>query len=283
MLGFVIGLEFGHGFGEALEPCLAGITRTIRIVVVVLEAFHLGLAERVHNLEALHGFFDLGAALGGSLQAEVGRKLGEVETVEQLLDGRSAHLGVELTVFGDEVLVGGFVDEGVLFEVGVALVDNDVAFVVDDLFEVLGVEAEEGADHARLVTDEPDVCERNGEFDMAHAFATHLGVSHFDAATVANNALVAHALELTAVAFPVLDRSKDLFAEKTILFGLEGTVVDRFRLGDFTIRPVANEVRSGEMNRNVARIFLNFHHFFGHITYLQWSRCQDPKNELRES
>ncbi len=283
MLGFVVGLEFGDSLGETLEPGLAGIAGGIRVVVVAAEAFHLRLAEGVDHLQALDGIVHLRLGVGTGLVTELRRKLGEVEPVEQLLDSRSTHLGFERTAFGHEILVGRLVDEGVLLEFGIALVDHDIAFVVDDLFEVLGVEAKEGTNHARLVTNEPSVCKRNGEFDMAHAFATDAGVGHFDAAAVTDDTLVTGALELTAVAFPVLDGSKDLLAEETITFGLERTIVNRLRLRDFAVGPVANQVGRSQVNRNVAGIFLIFHHFFGHITFLQWSRYQDPKNGLRGS
>ena len=261
VLGFVVYLEFGNSFGKTLEPGLACVAGRIRILVVAAEAFHLGLLEGFDDLEALHGVVLLGLGLGSSLQAEFFGELGQVDAVEQLLDSRCAHLGFKFTAFGNEVLILSFVDQGVRFEVGRTRINHHVLFVVDDMVEVLSIEVEECTDDARLVTDEPGVGQRDSKFDVAHAFATDLGVSHFNAATVADDALVADALELTAVAFPVLNRSKDLFAEKTILFRLEGTVVNRFRLCHFAIGPVTDQVRGGEMNRNVAKLFS---HFFSH-------------------
>ena len=109
----------------------------------------------------------------------------------------------------------------------------------------------------------------SGEFDVSHTLASDFGFRNFYAALVADNSLVTDALELTAVTFTVLHRSKDLFAEKTILFRLEGTVVDGFGLGHFTMGPAADHFRSGEVNRNIARIVA--FNFFDHITYLHWS------------
>jgi hypothetical protein len=51
---------------------------------------------------------------------------------------------------------------------------------------------------------------------------------------------VLHALVLAAQALPVGDRAKDAGAEQTIALGLEGTVIDRLRLGNFTMRPGAD-------------------------------------------
>ena len=65
----------------------------------------------------------------------------------------------------------------------------------------------------------------------------------FDAALVADDAAVLHALVLAAEALPVGDGSKDAGAEEAVAFGLEGAVVDGFRLGDFAVRPAADLLR----------------------------------------
>ena len=57
-----------------------------------------------------------------------------------------------------------------------------------------------------------------------------------------------HALVLAAIALVVLDRTKDLGAEKSIPFGLERPVVDGLRLLDFTERPLSNLVGRGQRN-----------------------------------
>ena len=271
VLGLVVGLEIGNGFGEATQPRLLGIGLhgLFRIFVVATETFALGLEEGVHDLEALESVVLLGLGLGQGLRTEFGGKGGEVHAVKQLLDGGSTHLGVEGTAFVGEVLILGFINQSVRFEVGVTRIDDNILFVVDDVVEVLGRKVQEGADDARLVTDEPGVGQRNSKFNVAHVLTAHVGVSHFHAATVTDDTLVTDALELTAVTFPVLHRSKDLFAEKTILFRLEGTVVDGFGLGHFTMGPAADHFRSGEVNRNIARIVA--FNFFDHITYLHWS------------
>lgn len=64
-----------------------------------------------------------------------------------------------------------------------------------------------------------------GQFDMAHAFAAHLGGNDFNAALFADDAAVLHAFVLAAVAFVVLHRAEDLRAEQAVAFGLERTVV----------------------------------------------------------
>ena len=72
-----------------------------------------------------------------------------------------------------------------------------------------------------------------GEFDVPHALATDLAQGDFDAATIADDAAITDALVLTAMAFPVLDRTKNALAEQAVLLGLERAVVDGLGLRDF--------------------------------------------------
>ena len=71
----------------------------------------------------------------------------------------------------------------------------------------------------------------SGKLDMSHSFAPYFSAGDFDAASFAGDALVTDTLILSAVAFPVLHRSKDAFAEKSVLFGLLRSVVYGFGLG----------------------------------------------------
>ena len=83
---------------------------------------------------------------------------------------------------------------------------------------------------------------------MAEALATDLRERDFDAAFIADDAAVLHALVLAAEAFPVSDGSKDAGAEEAVALGLEGAVVDGFGLGDLTVRPGADLLWAGELN-----------------------------------
>ena len=78
---------------------------------------------------------------------------------------------------------------------------------------------------------------------MAHPLATNLGASDFNAAFVADDALITDALVLAAIALPVLGRTEDALAEQPVLLGLERSIVDRFGLGHFPIRPTTNLLR----------------------------------------
>src|SRR3546814_17025707 len=81
---------------------------------------------------------------------------------------------------------------------------------------------------------------------MAHALAADLGDGHFDAALLADDALVLHALVLAAQALVILDRTEDARAEQAVAFRLERPVVDGLGLLDLAERPRADALRRGD-------------------------------------
>ena len=91
-----------------------------------------------------------------------------------------------------------------LLERRLARIDDDVILVIDDALELARGHVEHQTDARRHALEEPDVRNRHGQFDVAHAFAADARQRHFNAATVADDALVLDALVLSAGAFPVL-------------------------------------------------------------------------------
>jgi hypothetical protein len=85
-----------------------------------------------------------------------------------------------------------------------------------------------------------------GQFDMAHPLAAHLLQRDFNAAFLADDAAIFHALVFAAEAFVVLDRPEDTGAEQAVTFRLEGPVVDGFRLLDLAIGPRQNPLGRGQ-------------------------------------
>ena len=85
--------------------------------------------------------------------------------------------------------------------------------------------------------------DRRGQRDVAQALAAHLGLDDLDAALLADDAAVLHALVLAAVALVVLHRPEDLGAEEAVPLRLEGAVVDRLRLLHLAVRPLADLLR----------------------------------------
>ena len=201
------------------------------------------LAERLGDLQALDDLLALGLAGGRAhLLAERLAERVDVDALEHLEDGFAAHAGLELVVavLVDELHVALLAEELAAREPRLLRVDDDVRLAVEDLLEILQRDVEHVADAARQALQEPDVRDRRGQVDVAEALAAHLGLNDLDAALLADDAAVLHALVLAAVALVVLHRAEDLRAEEAIALRLERAVVDRLRLLDLTVRPLAD-------------------------------------------
>ena len=98
---------------------------------------------------------------------------------------------------------------------------------------------------------EPDVGDRRGQFDVAHPLAPDAGQGDLDAALLADDALVLHALVLAAQALVVLGRTEDPGAEQAVTLGLERAVVDGLGLLDLAERPRADLLRRGQRDADL--------------------------------
>ena len=85
---------------------------------------------------------------------------------------------------------------------------------------------------------------------MTQTLATHFRLRYFHAALVADHAAMLHAFVLAAETLPIRNWTKDARAEQTVAFRLEGAVVDRLRLGYFTVRPLTDLFRRSERDAN---------------------------------
>src|SRR5918911_2275241 len=92
---------------------------------------------------------------------------------------------------------------------------------------------------------------RRGELDMAHAVAADLRQRHLDAALLADDAAVLHALVLTAQALVVLDRAEDAGAEQTVALRLESAIVDGLGLLDLAVGPGADPLRARDRDADL--------------------------------
>jgi len=78
------------------------------------------------------------------------------------------------------------------------------------------------------------VRDRGAQLNVAHTLAAHNASRYFNATLVADDALVANALVLTAVTLVILFRTEYLLVEESVLLRTLGAVVDGLRLGDLT-------------------------------------------------
>ena len=123
---------------------------------------------------------------------------------------------------------------------------DQVGREVEHPLQVARRDVEQQPEPARRALHVPDVGDRRGQLDVAHALAPDLRARDLDAALVADGAGVADPLVLAAVALPVLGRTEDALAEETAVLRLERAVVDRLRLGDLAVRPRPDRLRRGQ-------------------------------------
>ena len=156
--------------------------------------------------------------------------------------------------------LGLFLDggQGALARVLVDMGD-DVQREVQDPLEVARADVEQDAQAARRALEVPDVADRAGQLDVAHPLAPDLAAGDLDATLVADDALVADALVLAAVALPVLGRTEDALVEETVLLRLERPVVDGLGLGDLALGPFPDLVRAGKRDADRAEV-IDFEH-----------------------
>src|SRR5271154_3132567 len=88
---------------------------------------------------------------------------------------------------------------------------------------------------------------------MTHAIAPHLRQRDLDAAFLADDAAILHALVLAAQALVILDRPEDAGAEQPVPLRLEGAVVDRLRLLDLAERPRPDTLRAGDRDADLIK------------------------------
>ena len=172
----------------------------------------------------------------------------QIERTENFANGFCADERGEavfaILILRTEIIV--FREQLTLFKRGQTRLNHDVVFEIKNALKILQRHIEQKADTRWKRLQEPDMSYGSGQFDMAHALAPNARQRHFNAALLADDALVLHALILAAEAFVILDRSKDTRAEKAVTLWLERAVIDRFWLFDFAKRPSKDLIRRSD-------------------------------------
>ncbi|CAI8166894.1 MAG: Uncharacterised protein [Synechococcus sp. CC9902] len=155
----------------------------------------------------------------------------------------------------------------------VAGIKHHIAVEINDLLNIPQGHIQKDRHIAGDALEIPDMGHRGRQFDEAHAVTPDPAFRHLNAAAFADDAAVTNALVLTAVAFPVLGGTEDLFAEQPVHLGLQGAVVDCFRFGDLThhlpvgqgaLPPLHDPVRRGQSDLDVVEVVFGSEIAVGH-------------------
>ncbi len=83
--------------------------------------------------------------------------------------------------------------------------------------------------------EKPDMAHWHGEFNVAHPLAPDFGLSHLNAASVADNPAIANTFVFATVTFPVALRTENPLTEQPVALRFEGAVVDGLRLQNLAV------------------------------------------------
>src|SRR5690606_16812157 len=209
--------------------------------------------EGLDHLEPLGQLLALGLARRAAhLLAQLLAQAVDVHPLEHLEDGLAAHARREaiVAVLLEQLSVTLLRQELAELEPRLHRIDDDVGLAVQDLLEILERDVEDVPDAGGQALEEPNVRHGRRQVDVPEALTTHLGLDHLDAALLAHDPPVLHALVLAADALVVLHGPEDLRAEQAVPLRLEGPVVDRLRLLHLTVGPLPNLLgaRQGDPN-----------------------------------
>ena len=178
---------------------------------------------------------------------ELFAQLLQIDLLQQLLHSLGAHAGVEIVlILLPHVAVFLFGQQLIAQQGRLAGIGDDIGGEVQHLLQNAGADIQQQAHAGGDALEIPDVADRGGQLDMAHALAAHLGTGDLHAAAVADLALVADLLILTAVALPVLRRPENALAEQAVPFRLQRAVVDGLRLFHLAVGPLADHLRRSD-------------------------------------
>ena len=205
--------------------------------------------ERLVQLQALGQPLDLGLAAGLlEFLSDPFRLLAQVQVLQQRLHCLRAHHRLEvLPEAGAPFLIFRLGQKLPHLQVGVQpRIGDHIALKSQDLLQVRQGHVQHQTDPGRQGFEEPDVHDRAGQLDVAHAPAAFLGPGDLDSAFLAHDPAVLQPLVLAAQAFVILDRAEDACAAQAVALRPERPVVDGLRLLDFSVGPGADRLRGGQ-------------------------------------
>ena len=216
-----------------------------------------GEAESVHHLQALNdaGLFLAGGVL--QLGVELVGKLLQVNVLQQLLHSLGAHAGLEVVlILLPHVPVFLLAEDLVLHQRGLAGIGDDIVGEVQHLLQDTGADVQQQAHPGGDTLEIPDMADRGGQLDVAHALPAHLGARDLHAAAVADLALIADLLVLAAVTLPVLGGPEDTLTEQAVPLRLQRAVVDGLRPFDLAVGPLTDHLRRSDADLDRVKCYI---------------------------
>ena len=211
-----------------------------------------GLAECLDNLQTLDNANALLTRCILQLSLQLYAQLLQIQFLQQLLDCLSTHSSFEIVLellahvavlaLGQNLLLN---QTGALARIG-----YDVCCKVQHLLQKTRGHVQNQTHAGRNALKVPNVRYRSCQLDMTHTLTAYLGLGNFNTAALTDLALIANLLVASAVALPVLLRSKDALTEQTVALRLQCSIVDGFRLLDLAVRPLADELRRSKADFN---------------------------------
>ncbi|CDB02593.1 predicted protein [Firmicutes bacterium CAG:145] len=178
------------------------------------------------------------------LCSQVVGKLIQIYLCQQGLDGLCSHGSLEsvaVLVFFLPVLL--FCQNFFVCQICISRICHYICGKVKYLFQISRSYVQAQPHSGRNSFKIPYMRYRSGQTYVTHPLSSNLSLRNFDAAAVTYYAFISDSLILSAVTFPVLHRSEDPFAEKSVSLRFKSSVVDSLRLGYFAVRPFENLFR----------------------------------------
>ena len=231
-------------------------------------------AESLDYFQALDNAHPLLTGRGEKLVFQLKSQRLDINSRQQFLNGFRAHTDAELVAIHFTVFfIGLFAQNRALHQWRHAGIQHHILGKVEHLLQLLRRDVQHQRHPGRYGLEVPDVRNRAGQFDVTHPFAAHFfgGDLHAAFFTLVHPSLRQGAdmgvFVFSAHAGAVLGRPENPLAEKSADFGLQGTVVDGFGLGHFTVRPITDHLGRGQTDLDRIKFlichvsFLSFYQF----------------------
>jgi len=173
----------------------------------------------------------------------------KVNAHQQFLDGFRTDFGFKIIVqFISNFIIFVYIYQFHLFIGAVSGIDNDVRFVIKNSFQIFNSHIQKYPDFTGSTFNEPNMRDRNGQFNMPHSGATHARRSYQNTTTVTDRILEAFLLIFTASAFVISFGTEDAFTKQTVFFRFKSTIIQSIRLCYFSVAPfIANNIRRSKL------------------------------------